>query len=167
MEGDEGSFACELSNEKYRKALDTRVARHGRSVKDEWNSSSAEEGSMPTGDTDDSSGTGLDNEKKEVEEGPPPPPEGTCVQIAVDATPPGPPGRVSESEGLSVIGGVDLHPHRDSVVPTVGCSVHLNMKLSLSQGFSPLLAHCRPLLALPHLTPPYMYICIYTGCFVG
>ena len=47
---------------------------------------------------EDSASATSENGKREVAKGPPPPPEGQCVQIAAEANPPGPPGRVSENE---------------------------------------------------------------------
>ena len=55
-------------------------------------SSEAEEGSKPTGTR--TTGRVLGNSEEVVEEGPPPPPEGQCIQNAVEASPPGPPGFV-------------------------------------------------------------------------
>ena len=49
-------------------------------------SSEAEEGSKPTGDTDDSSSAPLRNAEEVVGKGPPSPPEGQCVQNVVEAT---------------------------------------------------------------------------------
>ena len=73
------------------------VTRKGEQESD---SADAEEGRMPTGDTDDSSGALLENAKEVVVGGPPPPTEGPSAQNAVESNPPGPLGLVLGNESL-------------------------------------------------------------------
>ena len=63
----------------------------------ESDSSEAEEGSILTGDTDDSTSVWLEQEKEKVEEGPPPQSEGYHVQNVAEPNPPRLSGLVLEN----------------------------------------------------------------------